>query len=452
MPEVVEIPLEKLTISKLNVRRDPGDISELVESIKAVGILQPILVRPTEDDKYEIIVGSRRFAAAKKAGLKTIPAIVKEMSDDEAIIESLTENIQRGDLDLEEIAEAYQTIRRFGWTQDAFAKKIGKSQPWLSGILTAYHSVIKLRERTGKRYKISTRPSREEREQGILPYKLLEEVEYALKSEEVRKIYPEDKIDDIRVMLVEAIKDLDYDDAKRVIDYFKMYPEKPIEEVKEMALARKTGVKISTYVPPKVMREVEETAEKLGKPVEVILPVILEKGAEEAARRVEVESLLERAPTHVVEVARKMESTMTPEVIKKILELPEEKQREAVELIEGLRLTEEEALTYIESMIGGEVITPPAEEIEEIRAEIEESEREIEELRKTPEYQQKVKLRKNWMSHSAIVNYLGEVFCPLCGSNWKKLKWTCCDIDLLQAQKTAREKFEETITRGKEKG
>lgn len=451
MPEVIEIPLEKLIVSKFNVRRDPGDISELVESIKAVGVLQPILVRPTEDDKYEIIVGSRRFAAAKKAGLKTIPAIVKDLSDDEAIIESLTENIQRGDLDLEEIAEAYQTIRRFGWTQAAFAKKIGKSPEWLSKLLLAYESLVKLQQKTGKRYRMSTRPTREERERGILPYNLLTEVEYALKSEEVRKVYPEDKIDDIRVELVEAIKDLDYDDAKRVIDYFKMYPEKPIEEVKEMALARKTGVKISTYVPPKVMREVEETAEKLGKPVEVILPVILEKGAEEAARRVEVERLLERAPTHVVEVARKMESTMTPKVIKKILELPEEKQKEAVELIESLRLTEGEALTYIESMIGGEVTVSSVEEIEEIRAEVEESEKEIEELRKTPEYQQKVKLRKNWMAHSAIVNYLGEVFCPSCGSDWKKLKWTCCDIDLLQAQKIAREKFERSI-RGNEKG
>ena len=441
-PQVIEIPLEKLTISKFNVRRELGDISELVESIKAVGVLQPILVRPIGKDKYEVVVGSRRFAAAQKAKLKTIPAIVKEMSDDEAIIESLTENIQRGDLDLEEIAEAYNIAKKW-YTQEAFASKIGKSQSWLSTIMLAYQSLIKLRK-AGKHYKMGIRPTHEEKEKGVLPYNVLTKIEYALKSDEVRKVFPAEKIDDVRVMLVETIKDLDYDDAKRVIDYFKMYPEKPIEEVRDMALARKTGVELKTFVPASVMRKVEETAEKIGKPVEVIVLSILEKGVEEEVRRVEVEKLLERAPPYVVEVARKMESTMTPQVISKILELPEEKREDAVKYIETLRLSEEEALNYIESL---KVEVPPISEveIEAIRKRYEEVQRRIAEIASLPEVRKRRELFRNWHSHYIIFQGLQEAFCPNCGRDkGGVLIWSCCKLPAKDALKVAGEKFEKS--------
>jgi ParB/RepB/Spo0J family partition protein len=441
-PQVIEIPLEKLTISKFNVRRELGDISELVESIKAVGVLQPILVRPIGGDKYEVVVGSRRFAAAQKAKLKTIPAIVKEMSDDEAIVESLTENIQRGDLEIEEIAEAYKIAQKW-YTKEAFASKIGKTQEWLSQIWIAYNSVIKLRQ-AGKPYRIKARPTAEERERGTLPYKVLTEVEYALKSEEVCKVFPAEKIDDVRVMLVEAIKDLDYDDAKRVIDYFKMYPEKPIEEVRDMALARKTGVELKTFVPASVMRKVEETAEKIGKPVEVIVPSILEKGVEEEVRRVEVEKLLERAPPYVVEVARKMESTMTPQVISKILELPEEKREDAVKYIETLRLSEEEALNYIETL---KIEAPPIPEaeIEAIRKRYEEVQRRIAEIASLPEVRKRGELFRNWHSHYIIFQGLQEAFCPNCGrERGGVLVWSCCGLPAKDALKVAGDKFEKS--------
>jgi len=439
--QILDIPLEKLTVSKFNVRRETGDISELVESIKAVGILQPLIVRPI-GDKYEIIVGSRRFAAAKKANIKTIPAIVKEMSDDEAIVESLSENIQRGDLEIEEIANAYNTIRQLDpkrWTQSAFAGKIGKSQEWLSAILTAYYTVIKLRQ-AGKRYRAGIRPTREEREKGVLPYRVLAGVEFALRSEEVRKVYPEEKIDEVRVMLVEAIKELDYDDAKRVIDYFKMYPEKPIEEVRDMALARKTGIELKTYVPAGVMRKVEETAEQIGKPVEVILPTILERGIEEEARKVEVERLLEKAPRYVIEAAHKMASTMTPRVVKKILELPEEKQKDIIEWIERQRLTEEEALSQIEYM-KVEVSTHSAEEIEKIRERYEKLKEDIKGKLETPEARERGELFRNWTSHIAVTGILDSMYCPICKS--KKLGWICHGLTIEDALSEAERKYKE---------
>lgn len=453
-PQVIEIPLDRLEVSKFNVRREIGDISELVDSIKAVGVLQPIIVRPAGKDRYEVIVGSRRFAAAQKAKLKTIPAIVKEMSDDEAIVESLVENIQRGDLGIEEIAEAYNLIHELDpkrWTQEAFAGKISKGPAWLSKIMTAYECFIKLKA-AGKRYRMKEHPTRRERKEGVLPYTFLVEVEYALKSEEVRKVIPEEKIDEVRVKLVETIEDLPDEDAKRTIDLLKMYPEKIIEkgieeglkELREMALARKTGIELKTYVPASVMRKVEETAEELGKPVEVILPTILERGIEQEARKVEMERLLERAPSYVVDVAHKMESTMTPRVLKRILELPEEKQKDVVSRIETLRLTEEEALDQIEAAKRFEVSIPP-EEVEAIKKRYEDLMRRVDEIARRPEVKERGELFRNWYNHYTIYQGLQGAFCPRCGKEKSgRLEWSCCHLSAEEALKLAGEKFEKS--------
>jgi hypothetical protein len=294
----------------------------------------------------------------------------------------------------------------------------------------------------GKPYKIKARPTKEEREKGVLPYRVLVEVEYALRSEEVHKVFPAEKIDDMRVMLVEAVKDLDYDDAKRVIDYFKMYPEKTIEEIRDMALARKTGVELKTFVPASVMRKVEETAEKIGKPVEVIVPSILEKGVEEEAKKVEVDRLLEKASSYVVEAARKRESTMTPEVIRKLLELPEEKQKVVVDRIVSLRLTEDEAIEQIEAI---KVEMPPfaPEEMERIRKRYEELKEEIKKRLETPEAIMKGEFFKNWTTHIAIVGVLDSAFCPICKS--KQLGWICHGLTIQEAVKLAEENYKNSV-------
>ena len=95
------------------------EIDELVESIKHNGILQPVLVRETPDEKFELIAGERRWRAASLAGLQTIPAMVKQVSDHEVMELALIENIQRSDLTVIEVARAYQRlIREFSLTQD----------------------------------------------------------------------------------------------------------------------------------------------------------------------------------------------------------------------------------------------------------------------------------------------------------------------------------------------
>lgn len=105
-------------------------INELAQSIKSQGLLQPILVRKkTNQDKYEIIAGERRYIACKKAGLSKIPAIVCDLTDEECMVVSLVENLQREDLNVIEEARALDKIRTLlNLTQEELAKRVGKSR------------------------------------------------------------------------------------------------------------------------------------------------------------------------------------------------------------------------------------------------------------------------------------------------------------------------------------
>ena len=101
---LVEIPLTSISPHPQNPRKDPGDLTELAESIRTTGILQNLTVVQNEDYTYTVIIGHRRLAAAKLAGLKTAPCAVVEMSEDDQLATMLTENMQRSDLTVYEQA------------------------------------------------------------------------------------------------------------------------------------------------------------------------------------------------------------------------------------------------------------------------------------------------------------------------------------------------------------
>jgi ParB family chromosome partitioning protein len=103
------IPLASLSISPFNVRRTIGDLTDLKNSIKSQGLLQPVIVRPVKD-KFEIVVGQRRFVACRELGWTHISAIIKELSDRESLILSLTENVQQETLDPIERAEGVKAL------------------------------------------------------------------------------------------------------------------------------------------------------------------------------------------------------------------------------------------------------------------------------------------------------------------------------------------------------
>jgi ParB family chromosome partitioning protein len=129
-PGFLQVPLEKIRAGNLQPRRTfpPGALEELVGSIREKGVLQPVLVRPTPDG-YELVAGERRFRAAEAAGLSTIPAVVRRLSDREALEAALVENIQREDLNAIELAEGYQRLAHdFSLSQEQVAERVGKDR------------------------------------------------------------------------------------------------------------------------------------------------------------------------------------------------------------------------------------------------------------------------------------------------------------------------------------
>ncbi len=134
------LPISKLQAGKYQprTRMDEGALAELAESIRAQGIMQPILVRPIDSSKgkYEIIAGERRFRAAQLAGLNEVPVLVREVADEHAAAMALIENIQREDLNpLEEAQGVKRLLDEFGLTHEQAATAIGRSRSATSNLL-----------------------------------------------------------------------------------------------------------------------------------------------------------------------------------------------------------------------------------------------------------------------------------------------------------------------------
>ena len=117
-------------------KMDAASLAELALSIKEQGVMQPILVRPVDGGRFEIVAGERRWRAAQQAGLREIPALVKSIPDQSALAVALIENIQREDLNpLEEAKGLQRLIDEFGLTHDAAAKAVGRSRSAVSNLL-----------------------------------------------------------------------------------------------------------------------------------------------------------------------------------------------------------------------------------------------------------------------------------------------------------------------------
>ena len=133
-----ELAIDLIQRGKYQPRRDmePESLQELANSIKAQGVMQPIVVRPVSDRKYEIIAGERRWRATQLAGLDTIPAVVRDVPDEAAIAMALIENIQREDLNPIEEAIALQRLQQeFDLTQQEVADAVGKSRSTVTNLL-----------------------------------------------------------------------------------------------------------------------------------------------------------------------------------------------------------------------------------------------------------------------------------------------------------------------------
>ena len=134
---VKEIDIKLIDVNPNQPRKnfEPTALKELCDSIKQHGVIQPIIVNKS-DDRYIIVAGERRFRASKLAGLKTIPAIVKNYTEQQVKEVALLENIQREDLNPVEVANAMRELLEiYGWTQDVLADRLGKSRPAIANTL-----------------------------------------------------------------------------------------------------------------------------------------------------------------------------------------------------------------------------------------------------------------------------------------------------------------------------
>ncbi|MCX8160493.1 MAG: ParB/RepB/Spo0J family partition protein [Candidatus Saccharicenans sp.] len=146
-PRIRMIPLDRIEPNPRQPRSELGDIQELMDSIKAKGVLEPIIVRP-KGEKFEIIAGERRFVASKNLGLKEIPCIEMTVDDQEAMEISLIENLQRKDLDIFEEADGLKALMNlYGYSHQEVADKIGKARSTITEIISVSRIPFDLRDK-----------------------------------------------------------------------------------------------------------------------------------------------------------------------------------------------------------------------------------------------------------------------------------------------------------------
>lgn len=136
--EAVKLPINDIEPNRKQPRKEfePKALSELSDSIKEHGILQPLLVRPMTDGSYRLVAGERRYRAARMAGLTEVPVTIREMTDEEESVFALIENLHREDLNAIEEAEGYKTlIETYGLTQEQAAQRVGRSRSEIANSL-----------------------------------------------------------------------------------------------------------------------------------------------------------------------------------------------------------------------------------------------------------------------------------------------------------------------------
>ncbi len=139
--ELQDVPVAQIDPNRQQPRAyfDEEALVALTASVAAVGVLQPILLRPDENGRFQLIAGERRWRAAKRAGLQTIPALVRTVGDADALEQALVENLHREDLNALEEAGAYQQLMEdFGLTQEQVANRVGKSRSSVTNTLRLF--------------------------------------------------------------------------------------------------------------------------------------------------------------------------------------------------------------------------------------------------------------------------------------------------------------------------
>ena len=240
-----EIELMQLVPSKFNVRHrsNEEDVTELANSIEEHGVIEPILVRKT-DGKYEVIAGGLRVRAAKEAGLRSVPAIIKEMTNEEARTESLIENIQRHTLNPLDEAEAFADLYQYFKSSKAIAEMVGCSEKRVGDALKVKGLIETLKSRSGaaKTNDLLEKASTKS---------ILSDV--ARVADRVYKDQP-DKTE----KLTREVIQLPREEARKVLDQVRIYPDKSIQKIKEEVLYAPQSINLNVQFGSKIVKAMDE--------------------------------------------------------------------------------------------------------------------------------------------------------------------------------------------------
>ena len=268
---IMAVEISKLFIGKTNVRKSPGDVGDLVDSVREKGILEPILARPI-GGRYELVVGSRRFEAAKIAGLKKIPAIIRPMTDEEAIIVSLVENIQRRDIEPEEEYDAIVALRKanpraYG-SSEQVAKALGKSKRYVDDRIDAVEAVRNIRRESKADITVKHAPLAKERNEGVLPVRHATFLHRAEEAATVQDLPRKERATQLKE-LAETIAPLPTPEAENVVSHFVMAPQRPMEDIrKEVSYLH--AVKLEILLDPRVADGLRRAAEERNTTMEAM--------------------------------------------------------------------------------------------------------------------------------------------------------------------------------------
>jgi ParB/RepB/Spo0J family partition protein len=247
------LPVEDLTISASNIRQEFGSVKDLACSIRNSGLLQPLLVR-WKGNKLEVVAGQRRLLACKLAGLREVPAVVKEMSDREATMHSLIENVQRCDVSDMEKAEAVEKLRKMGLTLETVAKTLGVSRQ-------SVHRWLALRA--------SSEGLKEATRDGKIPEAIAEEIALALRDE------------GLQVKVAEAAAGMSRDTVRHLIKYARKNAGTlklmPVDEVKSIGRMISYSECIRFTVPPGIREPLIKAARDAGKSLPEMALIALER-------------------------------------------------------------------------------------------------------------------------------------------------------------------------------
>lgn len=284
-PQYRLLETRKLITGKMNVRRAAGDVTELTKSIESKGLLEPLVVRPT-NGKYEVVVGLRRFTASKAAGLRQIPVVIREMSDDEAIASSLIENIQRKDIEAEEEYDGLLALKRLNpklyETDEQLAKAIGKSQQHVSDVMAGVRTIRAIRKETKTKIQVKYQPEESERQKGeSMPLVHATLVHSAAQSPTVQEL-PERRREEALRDLARTIAPLPKPAATKVRDAFIRHPDTSVEKLKQEVLAEPAGQHLHIYIKPRVAVALEKIAKERDLTMEEMAPIAIEEFLKQA--------------------------------------------------------------------------------------------------------------------------------------------------------------------------